>query len=153
MANSYTQNYIHYIFAVKGRKNFLYDENNEELQKYINGLVVNRKSKMLQINNVTDHLHMFVGLHPTYSISKFMQEIKAISSGFINKQNWTGGDFLWQEGYGGFSYSRSQIDNVVNYIKNEQTHHKKKSFREEYLGFLKKFGVAYDERYLFEFYD
>ncbi|NOX47192.1 MAG: IS200/IS605 family transposase [Chlorobi bacterium] len=153
MANSYTQIYIHYIFAVKGRKNFLHPENNEELQKYITGLVKNRKSKMLQINNVTDHLHMFVGLNPTYSVSKFIQEIKAISSGFINKKNWTEDDFYWQEGYGGFSYSRSQIDNVVNYIKNQREHHKKKTFREEYLGFLKKFEVDYDERYLFEFYD
>jgi len=153
MANSYTQIYIHYIFAAKGRKNFLLPENNDELHKYITGIVQNRKCKMLQINSVPDHLHMLVGLHPTYAVSKLIQEVKAISSGFINDKKWTGNDFHWQVGYGAFSYSRSQIDDVINYIKNQQEHHKKTTFRDEYLDFLDKFEVDYDERYLFEFYD
>ncbi|MCD4789385.1 MAG: IS200/IS605 family transposase [Bacteroidales bacterium] len=153
MANSYTQIYIHYIFAAKGRKNFLLPENNDELHKYITGIVQNRKCKMLQINSVPDHLHMLVGLHPTYAVSKLIQEVKAISSGFINDKKWTGVEFHWQEGYGAFSYSRSQIDNVIKYILNQQEHHKKRTFREEYLDFLEKFEVEYDERYLFEFYD
>ena len=153
MANSYTQIYIHYIFTVKGKQNFLLPENNEELHKYITGLVQNRKCKMLQINNVPDHVHMLVGLHPTYSVAKLIQEVKSVSSGFISDKKWVGNNFSWQAGYGGFSYSRSQIDNVINYIKNQQEHHKKITFREEYLDFLKKFEVDYDERYLFEFYD
>jgi REP element-mobilizing transposase RayT len=153
MANSYTQIYIQYVFAVKGRKNFLLPNHNEELHKYITGIVQKRKCKMLQINNVADHLHMLVGLHPTYSIAKLVQEVKSISSGFINDKKWTKEDFNWQEGYGGFSYSRSQIDRVIQYIINQQKHHQKTTFREEYINFLNKFGVDYDERYIFEFYD
>ena len=153
MANSYTQIYIQYIFAVKGRRNFLLQKNNVELHKYITGIVQNRKCKMLAINNVPDHIHMLVGLNPTYSASKLIQEVKAISSGFINNNNWIGVEFHWQAGYGAFSYSRSQIDNVIKYINNQQKHHKKITFREEYLDFLKKFEIEFDEKYLFEFYE
>ena len=153
MANSYTQIYIQYIFAVKYRKNFLLQKNNDELQKYITGIVQNRKCKMLAINNVPDHLHMLVGLHPTYSVSKLIQEVKSISSKFINDNNWIDHEFNWQIGYGAFSYSRSQIDNVIKYINNQQEHHRKITFREEYLEFLEKFEIEYDEKFLFEFYD
>ncbi len=152
MANSYTQLYVHYIFAVKGRENFLLPEHNMELHKFITSLTTKRKSKLIQINSVPDHLHMMVGQHPTYSVSKFMQDIKSISSGFINDKKWLTTHFDWQAGYGAFTYSRSQLQNVIDYIKNQQEHHKSVSFREEYLNFLVKFGVDYDERYLFEFY-
>ncbi|MFO7789983.1 MAG: IS200/IS605 family transposase [Bacteroidales bacterium] len=153
MANSFTQAYVHYIWTVKGRRNFLIQEYNDELQKYITGLVQNRNCKMLAINNMPDHVHMFVGQHPSYSIAKIAQEIKSVSSKFINEKKWYRYQFNWQSGYGAFTYSHSQVDNVVKYIINQQHHHKKRTFRVEYIEFLKKFGIEYDEEYLFEFYD
>ena len=153
MANSFTQAYIHYIFAVKGRRNFLIPNHNDELQKYITGLAQHRNCKMLAINNMPDHFHMFLGQHPSYSMSKIMQEIKSVSSKFINEKNWYKSKFRWQTGYGAFTYSHSQIDNVIKYIMNQQEHHKKRIFRDEYIEFLNKFEIEYDEKYLFEFYD
>jgi len=153
MANSFTQIYVHYIWAVKGRRNFLIQKQNDELQKYITGLVQNRECKMLAINSMPDHVHMFIGQHPSYSIAKIAQEIKAVSSKFINEKNWYRYQFNWQSGYGAFTYSHSQIDNVVKYIMNQQQHHKKVTFREEYIEFLEKFAIEYNEEYLFEFYD
>ena len=150
MANSFIQAYVHYIFAVKGRVNFLKQEHNDELQKYITGIVQNRNCKMLAINNMPDHVHIFLGQHPSYSISKTIQEIKSISSKFTNEKNWYKSKFYWQSGYGAFTYSHSQMDTV---IKNQQHHHKKRTFRNEYIEFLNKFGIEYDEKYLFEFYD
>lgn len=105
---------------------------------------------MLAINNVPDHLHMLVGFGTTISISDFMEEVKSISSKFINEKGWVHGKFEWQRGYGVFSYSRSQIDNVIHYIQNQQEHHNRKSFKEEYLEFLRKFEIEFDEQYLFE---
>jgi len=150
MANTYSQVYLQFVFAVKGRQSLINPKNNEELQKYITGIVQNRKQKMLAINNMPGHLHLFVGFGTTMSMADFMEEVKAISSKFINEKGWVKGKFEWQRGYGVFSYSRSQIDNVIKYIINQQEHHKKKTFKEEYLEFLKKFEVEYDERYLFE---
>ena len=120
------------------------------MQKYITGIVQNRKQKMLAINNVPDHLHLLVGFGTTMSMEDLMEEVKAISSKFINDKGWTRGKFEWQRGYGVFSYSRSQMDDVIKYILNQQEQHTKKTFKEEYLEFLKKFDVEYDERYLFE---
>jgi putative transposase len=153
MANTYSQVYLQFIFAVKGRQSLIHQKHNDELQKYITGIVQNRKQKMLAINNVPDHLHLFVGFNTTMSIADFMEEVKSISSKFINDKSWTKGKFEWQRGYGVFSYSRSHIDKVVKYIINQQTHHKKKSFKDEYLEFLKKFEIDYEEKYLFEWYD
>jgi len=150
MANTYSQVYLQFVFAVKGRQSLINPKNNEELQKYITGIVQNRKQKMLAINNMPGHLHLFVGFGTTMSMADFMEEVKAISSKFINEKGWVKGKFEWQRGYGVFSYSRSQIDNVIKYIINQQEHHKKKTFKDEYLEFLKKFEVEYDERYLFE---
>lgn len=150
MANTYSQVYLQFVFAVKGRQSLINPKNNEELQKYITGIVQNRKQKMLAINNMPGHLHLVVGFGTTMSMADFMEEVKAISSKFINEKGWVKGKFEWQRGYGVFSYSRSQIDNVIKYIINQQEHHKKKTFKEEYLEFLKKFEVEYDERYLFE---
>jgi len=150
MANTYSQVYLQFVFAVKGRQSLINPENNEELQKYITGIVQNRKQKMLAINNMPDHLHLFVGFGTTMSMADFMEEVKAISSKFINENGWVKGKFEWQRGYGVFSYSRSQIDNVIKYIINQQEHHKRKTFKDEYLEFLKKFEAEYDERYLFE---
>ena len=150
MANTYSQVYLQFIFAVKGRQNLIHKKYNNELQKYITGVVQNRKQKMLAINNVPDHLHMLIGFGTTMSISDFMEEVKSIASKFINEKAWIKGKFEWQRGYGVFSYSRSQINNDAKYIMNQQEHHKRKTFREEYLEFLKKFEIEYDEKYLFD---
>jgi putative transposase len=150
MANTYSQVYLQYIFAVKGRHNLISPAYNNELQKYITGIVQNRKQKMLAINNVPDHIHLLVGFGTTMSMGDFMEEVKAISSKFINGKGWMGGKFEWQRGYGVFSYSRSQIDSVIKYILKQQVHHKRQSFKDEYLEFLKRFEVEYDDRYLFE---
>jgi REP element-mobilizing transposase RayT len=150
MANTYSQVYLQFVFAVKGRQSLINHKHNDELQKYITGIVQNRKQKMLSINNVPDHLHMLVGFGTTLSISDFIEEVKSISSKFINEKGWIHGRFEWQRGYGVFSYSRSQIDHVIQYIQKQQEHHKQQSFKEEYLSFLRKFEVEFDERYLFE---
>lgn len=125
-------------------------DHREELNKYITGIVQNRGHKMLAVFCNPDHVHVLVGLKPSQSISDLVRDIKASSSGFISEKGWVKGKFSWQEGYGAFTYSRSALDNVVNYILNQEEHHKTKSFREEYLEFLKEFYVEYDEKYLFE---
>jgi putative transposase len=153
MPNTYIQLYIQIVFAVKGRNNFISKQHKEELHKYITGIVQNRKHKMLAIHAMPDHVHLFAGLNPTQSISDLSRDVKSASSGFINEKRWVAGKFNWQEGFGAFSYSRSQIDAVVKYINNQEAHHAKRSFREEYLDLLQKFGIEYEEKYLFEFYD
>ncbi len=153
MANTYSQVYLQFVFSVKGRQSLINPKHNDELQKYITGIVQNRNQKMLAINNLPDHLHLLVGFGTTMSMADFMEGVKAISSKFINEKGWIKGKFEWQRGYGVFSYSRSQIDDVIQYIINQQEHHKKKTFKAEYLEFLKKFDVEYDERYLFEWFD
>jgi len=150
MANTYSQVYLHFVFTVKGKQNLLLPKHNDELQKYITGIVQNRNQKLLAINNVTDHMHLFVGFGTTITMADFMEEVKAISSKFINTKGWVKGRFEWQRGYGVFSYSRSQIDDVIKYIMNQQEHHKKQSFKEEYIDLLKKFEIEYDEKYLFD---
>lgn len=150
MANTYSQVYLQFIFAVKGRQNLIPSKHNDELHKYITGIVQNRGQKLIAINNVPDHLHMFIGFGTTMSMADFMEEVKSISSKFINDKGWVKGRFEWQRGYGVFSYSRSQLDNVVKYILNQQEHHKKRTFKEEYLDFLKKFDIEFNEKYLFD---
>ena len=150
MANTYTQIYIHVVFAVEGRQNLISSENNDELQKYIAGIVSGQKQKLIAINNMPDHVHTLIGLKPDLALSDLVRDIKAGSSGFINRQRWVRGRFGWQEGFGAFSYSRSQLDTVIRYIQNQQKHHAKKSFRDEYVELLEKFGVAYDKRYIFK---
>ena len=150
MANTYTQIYIQIIFAVEGRQNLIQPERNNELQKYITGIVAGQGQKLLGINNVPDHLHMLVGLKADLSVSELARDIKANSSRFINERHWVIGRFNWQEGFGAFSYSRSQIDAVIRYIQNQQAHHASRSFRAEYLQLLRRFGVEYDERFIFK---
>ena len=125
-------------------------QHREELHKFITGIVQKRKQKMLSVFCMPDHTHILVGLTPDISISDLARDIKAGSSKFINDNKWIQGKFNWQEGFGAFSYSKSQIDTVIKYILNQEEHHKKKTFKEEYLEFLKKFDVEYDEKYLFE---
>lgn len=150
MPNTYTQLYIQIVFAVKGRQSLISKNNREELHKFITGIIKNREQKLLSIFCMPDHIHLLVSIKPSVSISDLVRDIKAGSSKFINEQNWIKGKFSWQEGFGAFSYSRSQIDNVTNYILNQEKHHKKKSFQEEYIDFLEKFEVEYDSKYLFE---
>jgi putative transposase len=153
MPNTYTQLYIQIVFAVQGRQNLIAEKNRPELQKYITGIVQNRGHKMLSIYCMPDHSHIFIGLKPTMSISDLTREIKANSSKFINEHKWVRGKFNWQEGFGAFSYAHSQLDSVMNYILNQPNHHKKQSFKEEYLTFLKEFNISYDERYLFHWHE
>jgi len=150
MAGTFSQIYIQIIFAVKGRGNFLQDPWRIELFKYISGIVNGKNQKSIIVNGVKNHVHIFVGLKPSMAISDLVRDIKNNSSNFINEKKWVSGKFSWQEGFGSFSYSHSQIEQVYNYILNQEIHHKQKTFREEYLEFLKKFEIEYDERYLFD---
>ncbi len=149
MANTYTQIYIQIVFAVQGRQNLIHKEYKEELHKYITGIIRNKRQKLIAINSMPDHIHIFIGMKPSIALSDLVRDIKNNSSNFINKKNWIRGKFNWQEGFGAFSYGHSQIDAVVKYIKSQEKHHAKKTFREEYLKMLNKFNVEYDMKYLF----
>ncbi|MCE7058700.1 IS200/IS605 family transposase [Dyadobacter sp. CY343] len=151
MADTFSQIYLQFVFSVKGRQSLIPKENKEELHKYLTGLVQNRKAKMLAVHCMPDHVHIFVGFKPVILISDFVKEIKVESNEFINAKGWTKFKFAWQEGYGVFSYSHSHINSVVNYILNQEEHHRKKSFQEEYKEFLEKFQIPHKSEYLFEF--
>ena len=150
MANTYTQIYIQIVFAVKGRQNLIAKENREELHKFITGIVTNRGQKLFAVFAMPDHVHILVSIGPTILISDLVRDIKAGSSKFINDKKWINGKFNWQEGYGAFSYSKSSVDSVVKYILNQEEHHKKKKFKDEYLDLLEKFEIEYDQKYLFD---
>ncbi len=153
MANTYTQIYIQVVFAVQGRLNLIKKDNKEELHKYITGIIRNKKQKLIAINSMPDHSHIFIGMKPNTALSDLVRDIKNNSSTFINEKKWVKGKFNWQEGFGAFSYSHSQIDAVVKYIQNQEDHHAKKTFKEEYLELLRKFHVEFDEKYLFKWID
>jgi putative transposase len=153
MANTFSQIYLQFVFAVQNRQSLISKDNKEELHKYITGLVQNRKAKMLAVNCMPDHIHLFVGFKPTVLISDFVKEIKVESNEFINDRQWIKGKFNWQEGYGVFSYSHSHIDKVVKYVLNQEQHHQKKTFKQEYLSLLNKFEIPFEEKYLFDFFD
>ncbi len=150
MANTYTQIYIHIVFAVQGRQSLIRPEQNDELQKYITGIVTNNGQKIIAINNMPDHVHLLIGQKPNMALSDLVRDIKAGSSGFINDRRWVPGRFAWQEGFGAFSYGHSQLDAVVHYIQNQQEHHRQRTFSEEYQALLEKFHVPHDERYVFQ---
>ena len=150
MSNTYTQIYIHIVFAVKGRQNLIPKEHKTELHGYIMGIIRNKKQTVIQINSMPDHIHILLGITPDTAVSNLVRDIKANSSKFINQKRWVMGRFQWQVGFGAFSYSRSQLDDLVKYIKNQEKHHMRKTFREEYLEILKRFNVNYDERYIFD---
>jgi putative transposase len=150
MANTYTQIHIHFVFAVKFRDGIIQSKWKEDLYKYMSGIIQNNNHKLLAINGMPDHIHILIGLRPAQSISDLMKEVKQSSSKWINQNKLTNGHFEWQEGYGAFSYSKSQINQVVSYIQNQELHHKKKTFKEEYLDFLVKFEIDYDEKFIFK---
>jgi putative transposase len=153
MANTYSQINIHCVFAVKGRENFITKDFRDDLHRYISGILNGDQSYSLAVNGWMDHVHAFFELPVTMAISDQMRMVKASSSKWINDNNFLSGRFSWQEGYGAFSYSRSQRNSVIKYIMNQEAHHKKMSFREEYLDLLKKFEIPFENQYLFEFYD
>jgi putative transposase len=153
MANTYTQMNVHAVFSVMGRENLLLDNFRPDIYKYISGTLKNLKQFPLAVNGYKDHVHAFFELHPTTSVSEIMQKVKSTSSKWINEKKFLKGRFSWQSGYVAFTYSRSQRDNVINYIINQEEHHEKRSFKDEYLGLLEKFEIDYKDAYLFEFYD
>ena len=150
MANTYTQIHIQAVFSVQNRQCIISDSWKNELYKYITGIIKNNKHKPLAINGMPDHIHILFGLRPAQSISDLLQDIKGNSSKWINEKKFVKGKFSWQEGYGAFSYRKSDIPQIINYIRNQQEHHLRKSFTEEYLELLKEFNIDYDERYIFK---
>ncbi len=153
MANTYTQIYIQIVFAVRNRATFISPRWKERLHKYITGIVQNKGHKLLAINSMPDHLHIFIGMKPDEALSDLVRDVKRDSTNFVNQEIKPPGKFAWQEGFGAFSYSRSDIDAVVKYILRQEEHHRRKTFREEYETFLKEFAVEYDARYVFEYFE
>ena len=151
--STYSQIYIQVIFAVKGRDSLIHPEWEEKLYKYITGIVQNKEQKMLAINGMPNHIHFLIGMKPSCCLSDLVREIKKSSNSFINENKLSKFRFSWQEGFGAFSYSHSQLDNVIGYIMNQKEHHIKRTFKEEYIDFLHQFNVDYNEIYLFDFND
>ncbi|ACT96014.1 IS200/IS605 family transposase [Dyadobacter fermentans] len=150
MANMYSQVHLHFIFAPKYRQALIRPDWEIGLYKYITGIVEARKHKMIAINGMSDHLHMLVGFRTHQSIADLMQDVKADSSQWINVNRFCASRFEWQSGYGVFSYSKSQVPDVIRYIQTQKEHHRKMTFQEEYQAFLEKFEVKFDERYVFK---
>lgn len=153
MPNTYTQLYIQFVFAVRHRESLIKGEWKDDLYKYITGIVQNNKSKMLAIGGMSDHIHIFIGYKPTMAIPDLVKDIKLASGSWINDNKLTSHRFNWQEGYGAFSYRLRDIDEICKYIQNQESHHYKKTFRDEYTGLLNDFAVEYNDQYLFEFFD
>ena len=149
----FTQLYTHLVFAVKYRDRLLNQEIRPQIFSYISGIITNRKHKSIIINGVSDHIHILIGLNPNDKISDLVASIKRSSSLYINDKGFFNNKFHWQDGYGAFSYSKSQLDDIYKYIANQEDHHKRRTFRQEYLKLLEKFEIEYDQKYLFEFFD
>ena len=152
MANTYTQLYVHLIFSPKNREALIEKSWKSDLEKYITGIVQNYQHKLIAIGSMPDHIHIFIGYDVNQTIPNLVENIKTSSNNWIKENRLSKYKFEWQKGYGAFSHSRSQMDTVVNYILNQEVHHSKKTFKEEYLEMLQKNDVEYDERYLFEFF-
>ena len=149
MANTYTQIHIQAIFAVKDRTSLIRSEWENELYKYITGIIQNHEHKLLQINGMPDHLHVFFGMRPKQSVSELLKIIKRESSRWVNEKGFLKSKFSWQEGYGAFSYGKSQVSDVIEYVRNQKEHHRKKTFIQEYTEFLDAFEVDFNEQYIF----
>jgi len=149
-SGTFSQIYIQIVFAVKGRNSLIYSNWEEEMYKYITGIVQNKEQKMLAINGMPDHIHFLIGMKPSCCLSDLVREVKKSSNTFINEKRFVKSKFEWQSGYGAFSYSHSALDNVIKYIQNQKEHHKKRNFQSEYIEFLKKFKIEYKDEYLFE---
>jgi len=153
MAGTYSQIYVQCVFAVKGRENLLQKPWRDEVFKYMAGTIKGKDQKPIIVDGVADHVHLLVGIRPTMCISDLVRDVKNNSSRFINEQKFLRGKFAWQEGYGAFSYAHSQLDQVYQYIASQEEHHSKKTFKEEYLDFLQRFEVDFNEAYLFDWLD
>ncbi|MDE0042149.1 MAG: IS200/IS605 family transposase [Candidatus Poribacteria bacterium] len=150
MSDTYTQLYIHVIFSVKGRQPLIPKQHKDELHKYITGIITNKKQKTMQINSMADHIHMLVSMSPDIPITDLVRDIKINSTKFINRKGWVTGKFAWQEGFAAFSYSHSQLKEVIAYIDDQEKHHSHKTFAGEYLEFLRRFDVPYNPKYVFD---
>ena len=153
MAGTFSQIYIQVVFAVKGRDSLIHHAWEEELYKYISGIVKNKEQKLLAINGMPDHIHILIGMKPSCSLSDLVREIKKSSNEFIKEKKFSKFKFQWQEGYGAFSYSHSALDNVITYIQNQKEHHKKQTFKDEYKEFIIQFQIEHKDEYLFEWID
>jgi REP element-mobilizing transposase RayT len=153
MAGTFSQIYIQIIFAVKGRQSLIQAAWEQELYKYITGIITNKGQKLLAINGMPDHIHIFIGMRPACCLSDLVREIKKSSNDFVKEKKFTKFNFQWQDGYGAFSYSHSSLDNVIRYIENQKEHHRKKTFKEEYKEFLTLFQIEHKDEYLFEWID
>jgi len=151
VANTFAQIYIQTVFAVENRQSLITIDFKEDLHKYITGIVRNHGQKLIAINGMPDHLHILIGLKPAMALADLVREIKADSTNFINEQKLVRGRFNWQEGYGAFSYGHSQLDRIIRYIHSQERHHQKQSFKDEYMTLLRKFDIAFDEKYVFKF--
>ena len=152
MANTYTQLLIHVVFSVKFRHKLIKEHFREELEKYMCGIISNKKCKPLAIYCNPDHCHILIGLNPSVSISNLLQIVKSDSTEFIKRNKWTMGQFAWQSGYGAFAHSKEKMPLLIKYIRNQPEHHKAKSFRDEYMDLLHEAKISYDEKYLFDFF-
>jgi REP element-mobilizing transposase RayT len=141
------------VFAVEWRQSLILPEHKEEILKYITGILRNKNQKLIEINSMPDHLHMLIGMEPDLALSDLVREVKKSSTRFVNEKRLVRGHFNWQEGFGAFSYSRSSLDAVIAYIRNQEKHHRKSSFRDEYMTLLRRFDLAFDVRYVFDFPD
>jgi putative transposase len=153
MANTYTQLYAQIIFSPQGRYNLITNRIKIPVYKYITGIIKNKNQKLMIINGMPDHIHIFLGFLPDIALSDLVRDIKSNTAKYINDQKMVLGKFSWQRGFGAFTYSKSQVPDVINYIQNQENHHKRKSFKDEYLDILKKFGIEHRGEYLFEWYD
>ena len=150
MPNTYTKLHMQFVFAVKYREALISKIWKEDLHKYMTGIIQKNDHKMLQINSMPDHIHIFIGMRPHQAISDLVQNVKTESSKWVKAQNFCKRSFGWQDGYGAFSYSKSHVDDVIRYIQNQEIHHQKETFLDEYRNTLKLFDIGYDERYLFK---
>lgn len=150
MANTYTQLYFHVVFAVKGRGNLIAKKWKDELYKYITGIISNKNQKLMIINGMPNHIHLLIGTKPNCNLSDLVRDIKSNSTKWINEKQFINGKFTWQTGFGAFTVSQSQLSKITVYIKNQEEHHKVKSFKEEYIDFLKAYNIQYKSEYIFD---
>jgi len=153
MANTYSQIYLQVVFAVEGRQNLIQKGNKQELHKYITGIVTERGQKLLAVHCMPDHTHVLIGLKPSVALSDVVRDVKNASTNFVNRTKWVAGRFSWQEGFGAFSYGHSQLTGIINYIKDQEQHHASRTFRQEYIQFLKKYEIDHDEKFIFKSVD
>ena len=153
MANTYSQIYLQVVFAVEGRQNLIQKRNKQELHKYITGIVTERGQKLLAVHCMPDHTHVLIGLKPFVALSDVVRDVKNASTNFVNRTKWVAGRFSWQEGFGAFSYGHSQLTGIINYVKDQEQHHASRTFRQEYIQFLKKYEIDHDEKFIFKSVD